>query len=355
MVGWNFSGKMMPDKYGIAGSTVKFAQAITSGYFNQDITGLAAPSIAPALFFDQDVTLSDGFANESGITTFAQVGMASGKTFTTRGRNNGNETYYKFTVVTNFNGTLNIRGKDHVRIGMVATVGEHVANQAILTITKSANGASAPAVGKVETEDGADASTNAITTSGDDKAVFATINDVSGLYYAVAKIGDSYYATYAAAVEAYTDGDTIEVLDATAGGVPTGWEITSDGTRLTVRTSATDYPVPYSWFLDYGVEAENVEVTATSLATNGVNTWWQCYVLGLDPKGDDTFLTTIRMDGSTPVVEFAPTNETLRASGDIDYVLEGRMSLTNDWSACDSFDLPGDTNRFFRVKVVWQD
>ena len=119
------------------------------------------------------------------------------------------------------------------------------------------------------------------------------------------------------------------------------------------KTSATDYPVPYSWFLDYGVEAENVEATATSLATNGVNTWWQCYVLGLDPKGDDTFLTTIRMDGSTPVVEFAPTNETLRASGGIDYVLEGRMSLTNDWSACDSLDLPGDTNRFFRVKVVW--
>lgn len=232
VVGWNFSGKMMPDKYGIAGSTVKFTQAITSGYFNQDITGLASPSIAPALFFDQDVTLSDGFANESGITTFAQVGMASGKTFTTRGRNNGNETHYKFTVVKNFNGTLNIRGKDHVRIGMLATTGEHVANQPILTITKTANGDSAPAEGKVETGTGADATTNAITTSGDGKAVFATINNVSGLYYAVAKIGDSYYATYAAAVADYTDGDTIEVLDATAGDIPTGWEITDTGTRL---------------------------------------------------------------------------------------------------------------------------
>ena len=115
---------------------------------------------------------------------------------------------------------------------MVSTVGEHVANQAILTITKSANGASAPAEGKVETGTGTDASTNAITTSGDGKAVFATINNVSGLYYAVAKIGDSYYATYAAAVADYTDGDTIEVLNATAGGVPEGWEITDKGTRL---------------------------------------------------------------------------------------------------------------------------
>lgn len=416
VVGWNFSGKMMPDKYGIAGSTVKFAQAITSGYFNQDITGLAAPSIAPALFFDQDVTLSDGFANESGITTFAQVGMASGKTFTTRGRNNGNETYYKFTVVTNFNGTLNIRGKDHVRIGMVATVGEHVANQAILMITKSANGASAPAVGKVETEDGADASTNAITTSGDDKAVFATINDVSGLYYAVAKIGDCYYATYAAAVAAYTDGDTIEVLDATAGGVPTGWEITSEGTRLTKiqvtitwdidgvttdetyvygetpthadpvkaedaqytytftgwtpdivpataaatytatftateKTSDTDYRVPYSWFLGYGVDAANIEATAINVSTNGVDKWWQCYVLGLDPTNAlSRFTVSIRMAGETPVVTYAPTNTVL---GNISYVLQGKPLLTNDWANCESFDAPGDTNRFFRVNVTW--
>lgn len=232
MVGWDISGKMMPDKYGIAGSTVKVATEITEGYFSTDSSTAGVPSIAPALFFDQDVTLDNGFAGSGQITTFSQVGMASGRTFNTRGRDNGDQTYYKFTVVTNFNGTLNICGNDHVRIGMLATTGEHVANQPILTITKTANGDSAPAVGKVESYTGADATTNAITTSGDGKAVFAAINNVSGLYYAVAKIGDSYYATHASAVEAYTDGDTIEVLDATAGNVPEGWEIADNGTRL---------------------------------------------------------------------------------------------------------------------------
>ena len=121
--------------------------------------------------------------------------------------------------------------------------------------------------------------------------------------------------------------------------------------------TGTDYPVPYSWFANYGVQSADVETTAVSASSApkgaGSYTWWECFVLGLDPTGDDTFLTTIRMDGPTPVVEFSPTNETLRASGDIDYVLEGRTSLTNDWSECDSFDQPGDTNRFFRVKVVW--
>ncbi|MBO7482966.1 MAG: chitobiase/beta-hexosaminidase C-terminal domain-containing protein [Kiritimatiellae bacterium] len=121
--------------------------------------------------------------------------------------------------------------------------------------------------------------------------------------------------------------------------------------------TGTDYPVPYSWFANYGVQSADVETTAVSASSApkgaGSYTWWECFVLGLDPTGDDTFLTTIRMDGPTPVVEFSPTNEILRASGDIDYVLEGRTSLTNDWSECDSFDQPGDTNRFFRVKVVW--
>lgn len=75
----------------------------------------------------------------------------------------------------------------------------------------------------------------------------ATIGNPMAPVQAVAKIGDSYYATYAAAVADYTDGDTIEVLDATAGDIPTGWEITSEGTRLTkIRVTIT-------WSVD-GVE-----------------------------------------------------------------------------------------------------
>ena len=45
-----------------------------------------------------------------------------------------------------------------------------------------------------------------------------------GLYLAVAKIGTTYYKSYADAVAAYTTGD-IEVLDGGAGAVPAGWKI----------------------------------------------------------------------------------------------------------------------------------
>ena len=70
-------------------------------------------------------------------------------------------------------------------------------------------------------------------------------------------------------------------------------------------------------------------------------------------NANDSFTATIRMEGQTPVVEFAPTNEVLRASGAIHYILQGKTSLTNDWTYCPSFNAPGDTNRFFRGKVEW--
>ena len=59
------------------------------------------------------------------------------------------------------------------------------------------------------------------------------------------------------------------------------------------------------------------------------------------------------MEGSVPVVEYSPTNETLKASGAIEYRLQGKPTLTDEWGDCPSFDEPGDTNRFFRVNVIW--
>ena len=78
--------------------------------------------------------------------------------------------------------------------------------------------------------------------------------------------------------------------------------------------------------------------------------YWESYVLGLDPTNETSqFLATIRMDGTTPVVEYSPTNTAL---GNITYVLQGKPELSNDWQNVE-FDDPGDTNRFFRVKVAW--
>lgn len=126
---------------------------------------------------------------------------------------------------------------------------------------------------------------------------------------------------------------------------------------LADRTTNTDYPVPYSWFSEYypGIEdyPDMVETFAKMSAENGQNTWWQCYVLGLEPTNETSkFTISIRMEGTTPIVEYSPTNDTLVASGAIEYVLQGKPALTNGWQDVE-FDEPGDTNRFFRVKVKW--
>lgn len=119
----------------------------------------------------------------------------------------------------------------------------------------------------------------------------------------------------------------------------------------TERTTDTDYPVPYSWFLNYN--SKDAFDSPESTAANGLNTWWECYVLGLDPTNETSkFTVSIRMEGTKPIVEYSPTNEVLKASGDISYILLGKPALSNDWQEV-QFNEPGDTNRIFRVKVAW--
>ena len=133
----------------------------------------------------------------------------------------------------------------------------------------------------------------------------------------------------------------------------------SIGENIGEKTTSTEddaYPVPYSWFsiYDSSITDDKIEGRATTIASNNLNTWWQCYVLGLDPTNETSKLvTTIRMDGTTPVVEYSPTNEVLKASKAIEYVLQGKPALSNNWQDVE-FDEPGDTNRFFRIKVEWK-
>ena len=122
-------------------------------------------------------------------------------------------------------------------------------------------------------------------------------------------------------------------------------------------TTTTGFPVPYSWIEACfpGIEGQPdamYENVAKSTGSNGY-AYWESYVLGLEPTNEmSKFLATIRMDGTTPIVGYSPTNEALKASGAIEYVLQGKPTLTNGWQDVE-FDEPGDTNRFFRVKVTW--
>ena len=120
----------------------------------------------------------------------------------------------------------------------------------------------------------------------------------------------------------------------------------------------TDYPVPYSWMMEYypnlrGNPSANTELQAVQPAASAAHAVWECYVLGLDPTNAlSRFTATIRMEGQKPVVEYFPTNEVLKASGTIEYILQGKPALSNSWQNV-TFDQPGATNRFFRVKVTW--
>jgi len=122
-------------------------------------------------------------------------------------------------------------------------------------------------------------------------------------------------------------------------------------------TTTTDFPVPYSWIEAYvpGIAGQEEAMYETQAKANGANgrPYSESYVLGLDPTNTlDRFVTTIRMEGGKPIVEYFPTNEVLKASGAIEYILQGKPALSNGWQDV-TFEEPGATNRFFRVKVRW--
>ena len=102
-----------------------------------------------------------------------------------------------------------------------------------------------------------------------------------------------------------------------------------------------------------GNPSANTELQAVQPAASAAHAVWECYVLGLDPTNAlSRFTATIRMEGQKPVVEYFPTNEVLKANGAIEYILQGKPALSNDWQKV-TFEEPGATNRFFRVKVTW--
>lgn len=140
------------------------------------------------------------------------------------------------------------------------------------------------------------------------------------------------------------DNVTVSTVDTTL----SGYGVVRNGNVYSVeQVTNTDYKVPYSWFASYDSDAS----VANEKAANDVNTWWQCYVLGLDPTNETSkFETTIKMVDGSPVVEYSPTNTTLPT---LQYILQGKPLLNNDWQDVE-FDDPGDTNRFFRVKIKWE-
>ena len=122
-------------------------------------------------------------------------------------------------------------------------------------------------------------------------------------------------------------------------------------TVASTETSTTEVPVPYTWldgyFAGQGTSAQAYENLANADQDNDGFATWQEYLAGTDPTSAASQLkATIRMEGSSPVVEWNTTNSNLNALG-YRYVPKGATNLTNpiNWQPMNS------THRFFKVFI----
>ena len=125
-----------------------------------------------------------------------------------------------------------------------------------------------------------------------------------------------------------------------------------DLTESQTETSTTEVPVTYAWLDEYfpgnASAAEGYETIAKADADgDGLATWAE-YLLGTDPTNASSRLeATIRMDGTTPIVECNADTNRLATFG-YQPVVKGKQALDSavDWADMDSL-----LHRFFKVSV----
>ena len=350
IVGWTLSGQMQIGRYGISGSKIEVVNAIPDGYFsivNDSTSVMGAPTVAPAVYFDNDVTINNGFGGQSASTTFAKVGMADGKTFATRGTANyGTGTWYAFTVLEDFDGTIAVNGADHVTIGSVTVPEQPVANTVVVKVAKG-NNATLEGYPKAK-------------YPGDQVSLVYSdsIKDgESGYYKAVAahlrnNKFTAYFATFADVVAYYNanyqDGDAILVTDAEADGVPVGWKITGSGysqwlTKIQVAITWDvdgDLTVTY---VDYGdtpsYTGETPTRTATAQYTYAFTVWTPAFdaVTEATTYTAQFFETVNQYELTVPDVENATA--TVTVGGDVQtapYTFDYGTVVTVTWTPVSS-------------------
>jgi hypothetical protein len=117
------------------------------------------------------------------------------------------------------------------------------------------------------------------------------------------------------------------------------------------ETSTTEVPVKYVWLDEYfpgGASATKDYETIANFDADGdgLDTWAE-YLLGTDPTNALSRLeATIRMDGTTPIVESNADTNRLATFG-YQPVVKGKQTLDSavDWANMDSL------HRFFKVFV----
>jgi len=110
--------------------------------------------------------------------------------------------------------------------------------------------------------------------------------------------------------------------------------------------------IPVSWIDEEALpfvetSGGDYETAAKSVAANGENAVWECYVNGVDPtNAADRLLATIEMEDGEPVVRWTPDlneggTKNLRV-----YTVEGKTNLVDR-----SWGPTNESTRFFRVRV----
>ena len=171
------------DQYGVSGSTVDIAQPLPAGYLNK-VDSAGAPTIAPAVYLEADVSINNGFAGSNQMTTFAELGADEGVKLSFRylaGAQEKDKTYYTITKLKNFDGTLVLNPYNQVVVNAVEldatpAVGTKVVNA---TVDPTAS-----LTGKID-------------------AKRPLVAKADGLYFdPVAQVGEAYYNTATEAIDA---------------------------------------------------------------------------------------------------------------------------------------------------------
>ena len=122
-------------------------------------------------------------------------------------------------------------------------------------------------------------------------------------------------------------------------------------TVVSTETSTTEVPVPYTWldtyFAGQGTSAQAYETLANADQDGDGFTTWQEYLAGTDPTSAASCLqVSIRMEGTTPILEWNVTNSNVQALG-YRYVPKGKASLTDSGA----WQPSAANHRFFKLFI----
>jgi hypothetical protein len=151
-----------------------------------------------------------------------------------------------------------------------------------------------------------------------------------------------------------TQGETYRIVGMSCGEQYTDQFVLDWSGNLTVvstETSTTEVPVPYTWldtyFAGQGTSAQAYENLANADQDGDGFTTWQEYLAGTDPTSAASCLqVSIRMEGTTPVLEWNVTNSTVQALG-YRYVPKGKVNLTDSGA----WQPSAANHRFFKLFI----